>query len=222
MPTRPRSWSPRRPRTPSPQRPVSYAELDRLSDRWAARLAAAGVVHGAFVALLLPRSLDLIVGMLAILKAGAAYVPITPAMPPAAVRRILDHSAAAAILTRSGLAEGATPEGLTVITMDGVADGAPDAVAPVVEATGADPAYVIYTSGSTGAPKGVVVPQRGVSRLVLATDFTPLDATRVLMLLAPVSFDISMFEIWGALLNGGTLVVRPGISCRSCRAWATS
>ncbi|HEV7386895.1 MAG TPA: amino acid adenylation domain-containing protein, partial [Phenylobacterium sp.] len=192
-----------------PQRRVSYADLDRLSDQWAARLRDAGVRRGAFVGLLLPRSLDLIVGMLAILKAGAAYVPMAPGTPAAAVRRILEHSEAVAVLTISSLAEASIPEGVTVVAMDGpqpepTTDSAPDA-----GTGGGDPAYVIYTSGSTGAPKGVVVPQRGVTRLVRSTDYTPLDATRVLMLLAPVSFDISMFEIWGALLNGATLVVPP-------------
>ena len=191
-----------------PQRRVSYADLDRLSDQWAARLRRAGVTPGAFVGVLLPRSLDLIVGLLAVLKAGAAYVPIAPGMPGAVIKRILEHSGPVALLTVSGI-EAPVPAGVAVVAMD--APHTEPAPASVTEpgTGGGDPAYVIYTSGSTGAPKGVVVPQRGVTRLVRSTDYTPLDATRVIPLLAPVSFDISMFEIWGALLNGGTLVVPP-------------
>ena len=191
-----------------PERRISYAELDRLSDQWAVRLRNAGVARGAFVAVLLPRSLDLIVSLLAILKAGAAYVPIAPSMPDAVIQRILEHSGPVALMTVSGLTNIPIPRRIKVFRMDAdVQDVAADDLP--FAGTGGDPAYVIYTSGSTGAPKGVVVPQRGVTRLVRSTDYTPLDATRVIPLLAPISFDISMFEIWGALLNGGTLVVPP-------------
>jgi len=194
-----------------PTRNVSYAELDQLSEAWAARLRQAGVRRGGKVAVVLPRSLDLIVALLAVLKAGAAYVPIAPSSPPAAIGRILEHSEPVALLTLSGLTAAKVPDGVAVIEMDGAQPDVSAAPAPDAkdQAGGGDPAYIIYTSGSTGTPKGVVVPQRGIARLVRATDYTPLDDTRTLLLLAPISFDISMFEIWGALLNGGVLVVPP-------------
>jgi len=194
-----------------PTREVSYAELDQLSEAWAGRLRQAGVRRGGAVAVVLPRSLDLLVALLAVLKAGAAYVPIAPSSPPAAISRILEHAEPVALLTLSGLTGAKAPEGVVVIEMDG-AQPDPATVVPADAnnaAGGSDPAYIIYTSGSTGTPKGVVVPQRGISRLVRGADYTPLDDSRTLLLLAPISFDISMFEIWGALLNGGTLVVPP-------------
>ena len=193
-----------------PQRRVCYADLDRLSDQWAARLRGAGVRRGAFVALVLPRSLDLIVGMLAALKAGAGYVPIEPGIPAAATKLILDHSAAVAILTTCALAGTFDPQGAVVLAMDATQPDLATDSAPDVGAGGGDPAYIMYTSGSTGTPKGVVVPQRAVTRLVVGNRYATLNATRVIAQLAPASFDASTFEIWGALLNGGTLVVPPG------------
>lgn len=192
-----------------PQRQITYDELDRLSDAWAARLRAASVKRGDFVGVVLPRSLNLIVALVAVLKAGAAYVPIAATTPPAAVRRVLDHSQASALLTWSALDPAAIPDGIMVVAMDVDQGEAPAIDLSDTATSGGDPAYVIYTSGSTGTPKGVIVPQRGISRLVLATDYTPLDSSRTFLLLAPISFDISMFEIWGALLNGARLVVPP-------------
>ena len=136
-----------------PERRISYAELDRLSDQWAVRLRNAGVARGAFVAVLLPRSLDLIVSLLAILKAGAAYVPIAPSMPDAVIQRILEHSGPVALMTVSGLTNIPIPRRIKVFRMDAdVQDVAADDLP--FAGTGGDPAYVIYTSGSTGAPKG--------------------------------------------------------------------
>ncbi len=193
-----------------PHRRVSYADLDRLSDRWAAGLREAGVTRGAFVALMLPRSLDLIVAMLATLKAGAGYVPVEPGIPAAATKLILENSQAVALLTTSELARDVKAKGVAVLAMDGAAPELAAGDAPDGGADGGDPAYIMYTSGSTGAAKGVVVPQRAVTRLVRNTNYVTLDPTRVIAQLAPASFDASTFEIWGALLNGGTLVVPPG------------
>ncbi|WP_372787019.1 amino acid adenylation domain-containing protein [Phenylobacterium sp.] len=193
-----------------PRRAVSYAELDRLSDQWAVRLRRAGVRRGAFVALTLPRSLELIVGMLATLKAGAGYVPVEPGIPAAATKLILDHSGAVAVLTTSDLTNTFDPQGLAILEMDAPRPDEMTGAAPDGGAAGSDPAYIMYTSGSTGTAKGVVVPQRAVTRLVVGANYARLDSTRVIAQLAPASFDASTFEIWGALLNGGTLVVPPG------------
>lgn len=189
---------------------VNYAELDRLSDEWAARLQDSGVKSGDFVLLLLPRSSDLIIGILATLKAGAAYVPIEPDTPATRRDFVLSDSEATAILTHSELADDIALEGVPVLKMD-VATEAP--VSPLTSpaaTSGGDPAYMMYTSGSTGMPKGVVVPHRAVVRLVINSQFAQLDESRVLAQLAPASFDAATFEIWGALLNGATLVLPQG------------
>ncbi|HEX5379570.1 MAG TPA: amino acid adenylation domain-containing protein, partial [Phenylobacterium sp.] len=194
-----------------PRRAISYGELDRLSDQWAARLRQAGVRRGDFVALRLPRSLDFIVALLATLKAGGAYAPIEPGAPIPAATLIAEHCKASVLLTTAELARDFSPPGLAVLAMDEPqAAAAPEPLADAEAADGGDPAYLMFTSGSTGATKGVVVPQRAVARLVLGADYVRLDETRVIAHLAPASFDASTFEIWGALLNGGALVVPPG------------
>jgi amino acid adenylation domain-containing protein len=189
---------------------VSYADLDRMSDAWALRLREAGVEPGAFVGLLLPRSLELILGMLATLKAGAAYAPIELSFPEATKRRILEACGARVLLTLSDIADEQRFEGVTIVTMDEPPGDRAEAIARRPEGSGGDPAYVMYTSGSTGTPKGVVVPHRAIARLVKNNGFAKLDETRVIAQLAPAGFDASTFEIWGALLNGGVLVVPPG------------
>jgi amino acid adenylation domain-containing protein len=200
-----------RPGDTLPSLRVSYADLDRMSDGWAARLRQAGVGPGAFVGVLLPRSLEMVVAMLATLKAGAAYVPIEPAFPDVTKRRIVADAGVRVLVTLSGLADELSLEGVTVLAMDGPPDDRTDEIASgSAEASGGDPAYVMYTSGSTGTPKGVVVPHRAIARLVRNNGFARLDETRVIAQLAPAGFDASTFEIWGALLNGGALVIPPG------------
>ncbi|MHA6262537.1 amino acid adenylation domain-containing protein [Arenibacterium sp. CAU 1754] len=185
---------------------LSYAELDSLSDTWAARLAAEGVGKGDSVAVMLPRSVDFIVAILAVLKRGAIFVPIDPSTPAARVQFLLSDSGAKAILSQSDLAPADC--GVSVLEMDREVSDV--ASAKVVAVGGSDPAYIMYTSGSTGTPKGVVVPHRAIARLVLETDYARLDDSRVIAQLAPTSFDASTFETWGALLNGGTLAIVPG------------
>ena len=187
---------------------LSYAELGRRSDGLAARLAARGVGAGDFVAVALERSPDLIVALLGILKAGAAYVPLDPGYPTERLRFMIEDSAARVLVTQPSLRSGLPVDDASVLPIDAATSTAPARAASVAR-SGSDPAYVIYTSGSTGRPKGVVVPQRGVLRLVLGSTYTRLDASRVVLQLAPVSFDAATFEIWAPLLNGGVCVLYP-------------
>jgi amino acid adenylation domain-containing protein len=185
---------------------LSYAELDRHSDALAARLAAEGVGRGDMVALCLRPSADLIVAILATLKSGAAYVPVDPDLP--ATRRDFILRDCAARIAVAG-ADVTLPDYVTRLGTD-----TPDVTGALPAAGGSgDVAYVMYTSGSTGTPKGVLVPNRAVVRLVRSTDYARFDETRVFLQLAPTGFDASTFEIWGALLNGGTLALAsPGLA----------
>ncbi len=192
---------------------LSYAELDRLSDHWAARIRASGVEAGAFVALFMRRSPEFVVAMLATLKAGAAYVPVDPDYPVERQRFLLEDSRAAAVVTLPALRDALPATDAPVLEIDlSEATGSPaeasGGIAVRVDANA--PAYVMYTSGSTGTPKGVVVPHRAIARLVLGSEFARLDASRVILQLAPISFDASTFEIWGALLHGARCVLYPG------------
>ncbi|MFF8726760.1 non-ribosomal peptide synthase/polyketide synthase [Streptomyces sp. NPDC015171] len=196
---------------------LDYAALDARSGRLAHRLAELGAGPETFVALALPRSTDLVVAVLAVLKTGAAYLPIDPALPPERVRHLLADAAPVALVTTTGT----TPDtAVPVLPLDdpGVRadlDRRP-AAGPPRRALPDSPAYAIYTSGSTGRPKGVVVPHANVVRLFTRTrhwfGFGPDD---VWTLFHSYAFDFSVWELWGPLLHGGRLVVVPEDTARS-------
>jgi amino acid adenylation domain-containing protein len=190
---------------------IDYNSLDWLTDRVAGRLQAQGVALGTLVGLLCPRSIPAIVVMLAVLKAGAAYLPLDPSYPSEANARMLaDGKPKILIGTRALLSELQLPASVVPLDIDALVREATSAApfAPPEMQTSPDtPAYVMYTSGSTGAPKGVVVPHRGIVRLVRGQDFMTLGPDEVLLHAAPLAFDASTLEIWGALLNGGRVVI---------------
>ena len=191
----------------------SYRELDDAANRLAHFLAAHGVGPGRCVALLLPRSAQAVVGILAVLKCGAAYVPIDPAHPEERVDFMVGDAAPIAAMTAVGLADRLRGHDLQVIDVEdprigtypctGLAAPAPD-----------DIAYVIYTSGTTGVPKGVAVTHDSVTRLMGSLD-AGLPCPGVWPLCHSLVFDVSVWEIWGALLRGGRLVVVPDSVTRS-------
>jgi amino acid adenylation domain-containing protein len=192
---------------------LTYGELRRRANQLAHRLRALGAGPEVRVGLLLERSPDLIVGLLAILKAGAAYVPLDPEYPPERLAYILEDSAARLLVTRAALARGVAAEGLVRVEID----REPDAAA-IAAASRADPAsgagaghlaYVIYTSGSTGMPKGVLVQHGSAVNYVLdsalAYGVTPADRG---LQFTSINFDVSVEEIFTMLLRGGSLALR--------------
>lgn len=188
----------------SSQTKISYADLDRASTRAAAHLQSAGVEKGDLVGIMMDRSTDLVISLLGILKAGAAYVPIDPAYPTARIVMMLEDSGAKLVISDRETGEPTCP----VILSKKFETTDPDTFEPV-ELTGEDLAYVIYTSGSTGHPKGTLIPHRGVVRLVKDTDYISFSKEETFLLSSPVTFDASTLELWGSLLNGARLALLP-------------
>ena len=188
---------------------VSYADLDRRANRLGRHLQRRGVSSGALVGVCLDRSPSLVASLLAILKAGAAFVPVDPGWPAARMRAALAR--ATMVVTGNALETRLPALGIDVVNVDrdSRAIDAEDDRTVDVDVGPDDLAYVMFTSGSTGVPKGVCIPHRGVVRLVKGANYADLRGTDVFLQLAPLSFDASTFEIWGALLNGATLAL-PG------------
>ena len=186
---------------------MTYRDLDEAANRFAHLLSGYGVGPGACVALLLERSAQAVVAMLAVLKTGAAYLPIDPALPAARIGFMLTDAAPIAAVTTIGLADRLDGCGLPVIDVE-------DARIPTYPCTGLpapaadDLAYLIYTSGTTGVPKGVAVTHHNVTQLVASLD-AGLPRAGVWPLCHSLAFDFSGWEIFGALLRGGRLVVVP-------------
>jgi amino acid adenylation domain-containing protein len=190
---------------------LTYRQLSDRSERLAWHLAARHIGPGKLVGVFTERSTDLVVAILGILRAGAAYVPVDPTFPSERVATIASDAELAAIVSHTSLLEKIPPAQDQVVVLD--RDREEIAAAPetsCVPAAASDLAYVIYTSGSTGRPKGVQVEHRQVARLFAATDawfrFGPDD---VWSLFHSCAFDFSVWELWGALLRGGRVAIVP-------------
>ncbi|MET8842354.1 amino acid adenylation domain-containing protein [Streptomyces rubiginosohelvolus] len=200
---------------------ISYRELAARSDRLARALIAHGAGPERIVALALPPSTALVVAILATLKSGSAYLPLSPTAPAERLASALADSAPVLVLTDAATRP-VLPPGADVRLVEELTDPAAWPDTPVTDADRRSPlrpdhaAYVIYTSGSTGRPKGVVVTHANAVRLFTAArremDFGPSD---VWTLFHSTSFDFSVWELWGALLHGGRLVVVPREVTRS-------
>ena len=193
---------------------MTYRELDEASNRLAHLLIGQGVGPGQRVALLFSRSAEAIVAILAVLKTGAAYVPIDPAVPAARLEFILGDAAPVAALTTVGLADRLAGCDLLVIDADDPRIGTQPSTALPVQ-SGEDIAYLIYTSGTTGVPKGVAITHHNVTQLMKSLDDSLELAGQVWSQWHSLAFDVSVCEIWGALLHGGRLVVVPESVARS-------
>src|SRR5947207_5143877 len=197
---------------------LSYGELEARSNQLAQHLRAQGVGAETVVGLCVERSLDLLVGLLGILKAGGAYLPLDPSYPGARLAFMLHDACAPLLITTSALGARLPGHGARVIDLDAAAEAiaAQPTRAPPVRLAPHNLAYVIYTSGSTGIPKGVAITHQNVVRLFGATeDLFRFDAQDVWVLFHSFAFDFSVWEIWGALLHGGRLVIVPYSVSRS-------
>ncbi|MDX2391909.1 amino acid adenylation domain-containing protein [Streptomyces sp. DK15] len=198
-------------------RSLTYRELDGRANELAGRLRSRGVGRGGFVALLLERSLELPVCLLAVLKSGAAYVPLDPEHPRQRLRGILEDSGIGVVITLAEHDAKAAGPGVTLVRPDGsgaddpAAGGDVDAAAAEPAGPG-DPAYMIFTSGSTGTPKGVVVSHRAIAnRLLWMQQEYGLRPGEPVLQKTPATFDVSVWEFFWPLLAGGVLVLaRPG------------
>jgi amino acid adenylation domain-containing protein len=189
---------------------LTYGQLDARANRLAARLRTEGVQRGDLVGLCLERTLEAIAAQLAVLKTGAAYLPLDPADPASRLSGLIQDGGVRVVLSDERNAA-RLPPATSIIALDREAgaialespERGPD------DCGGDDLAYVMFTSGSTGRPNGVRIPHRGVLRLVLGTDYVNWDRVTTFLQMAPPSFDASTFEVWGPLLRGRRLVLFP-------------
>ena len=182
---------------------ITYAQLERRANVLAFRLREVGVLPAMIVGVMLARSVDAVVAMLAVLKVGAAYLPLDGTFPAERIAFMLDDANARIVVVDSQSPLSLPERSVTVTVPSGGDD-----VDPInADVDGKALAYVMYTSGSTGTPKGVEILHRSIIRLVRDVDYISLDDGTRMLHAAPLGFDASTLEIWGALLNGGCVVV---------------
>jgi amino acid adenylation domain-containing protein len=190
---------------------VTYAELNRRANQLAWRLAKHGVGPEVAVGICAERSIEMIVGLLSILKAGGACLPLDPEYPKERLAFMLQDGRVQVLLVDPQFLERLPETEANIVRLDTDFEsaetpgkGPPSRVSPD------NLAYIIYTSGSTGKPKGVEVAHRGILRLLCGVDYVDLDKTKAVLQLAAFTFDGSIFDIWGALLHGARSVLYPG------------
>ena len=189
---------------------LTYGELNAKANRLANHLRKPGVQPESCVGICLERSLDLIVGLLAILKAGAAYVPMDPSFPPERLAWMMEDAGIVLLVTNTRLLKDLSRPGLKAVCLDAEWEAIEQGVSddPGVFLPPSSLAYIIYTSGSTGKPKGVMIEHRSVVNFLLSMQDEPgFDENDVLVAVTTISFDIAALEVFLPLISGGRLVV---------------
>ncbi|MBP0943701.1 non-ribosomal peptide synthetase, partial [Pseudomonas alliivorans] len=186
------------------RRSITYGELNAQANRLAHYLIEQGIVPNDHVAIVLPRSVELLIAQLAVSKCAATFVPLDVNAPAERQSYMLDDCQAVCVLTRSATAINATTRRIDLDSLNLNGQPAHD---PELAHGSDTAAYVMYTSGSTGAPKGVRVPHRGIARLVLNNGYADFNEHDRVAFASNPAFDASTMEVWGALLNGGQLCV---------------
>ncbi|MDB6031369.1 MAG: amino acid adenylation protein, partial [Verrucomicrobiales bacterium] len=188
---------------------TTYAELNERANQLACYLQTLGVTPDTGVGIYLERSTETIISLLAVLKAGAAYVPLDRSYPRERLAFMIEDAALRIIITKAALRSTLPDFPGCCVLLDEEQEkiARQEKTSPSGPAHANNLAYIIYTSGSTGKPKGTCIPHRGVNRLVLNTNYARLDSTDVLAQISNISFDAATWEVWGSLLNGGKLVI---------------
>ena len=180
---------------------LTYHELDCHSQQLAFQLQQLGVGSETLVAIVTERTIEMIVAILAILKAGGVYVPIDPSYPADRIAFMLEDTQAAVLLTQADLSKRLPQHQSKLILLDNICAQLNSIEKPELNCSNPvnalNLAYINYTSGSTGRPKGVSIPHQAILRLLFGTSFTPLDQDRVFLQLAPISFDAATLEVGG-------------------------
>lgn len=192
------------------ERQFTYRELNQRTNQLARRLQALGVGPEVLVGISVERSLEMIVAVLGVLKAGSAYVPFDPTYPPERLTFMLEDTQVPVILTQPHLVD-QVPAGVARVVLldsEGTAYTAESDADLPISTTPSNLAYVIYTSGSTGKPKGVLIEHRSAAQFIQSTQrIFGIDSEDRVLQFASLNFDVSVFEIFGALLSGATLVL---------------
>lgn len=194
---------------PAEDRSLTYLELHKRSDNVAHRLVDAGVSAGDMVGISCERCANMLAVIVGILKIGAAYVPLDPSYPTNRISLMIEDSAMSVLVADARSAKRLPAfAGMMLDLSDCVQEGNSNQSDKAGQSPCAtDPAYVMYTSGSTGTPKGAVVTHRNIMRLVCNTNYIVFSTETRMLHFAPISFDASTLEVWGPLLNGGTVVL---------------
>lgn len=191
------------------ERTINYKELNTRVTAFSEKLYECGIDHFSCVGLCTDRSIEMIIAILSLLRIGASYVPIDQTLPIDRIQYILQSAKVSLLLTDPSPSERLKKTGVPLLFLQKSlsTDLHTKEIRSKVKAT--DIACILYTSGSTGVPKGVAISHRNILRLVCNTNYVHLGPDESFLLFAPISFDASLFEIWGPLLNGGRLIIAP-------------